>query len=85
MYNCLLQAVRNLDYIQPAELAVRAAFDAVLGGWQMAWNALWQSGEFFTPSFSGPGSVKYKHHSLGAPNRRSVIAKVMREERLPGL
>ena len=27
--------------------------DAALGGWQMAWNAMWQSGVFFTPSFSG--------------------------------
>jgi hypothetical protein len=27
--------------------------DAALGGWQMAWNAMWQSGQFFTPSFSG--------------------------------
>ncbi len=27
--------------------------DALFGGWQMAWNAMWQSGQFFTPSFSG--------------------------------
>lgn len=27
--------------------------EAVLGGWQMAWNAMAQSGQFFTPSFSG--------------------------------
>jgi hypothetical protein len=27
--------------------------DAALGGWQMAWNTMWQSGQFFTPSFSG--------------------------------
>jgi len=27
--------------------------EAALGGWQMAWNAMAQSGQFFTPSFSG--------------------------------
>src|SRR5581483_6183317 len=27
--------------------------EAVLGDWQMAWNAMAQSGQFFTPSFSG--------------------------------
>ncbi len=27
--------------------------DAAFGGWQMAWNAMWQAGQFFTPSFSG--------------------------------
>jgi hypothetical protein len=27
--------------------------DTLFGGWQMAWNAMWQSGQFFTPSFSG--------------------------------
>jgi hypothetical protein len=27
--------------------------DAILGGWQMAWNAMAQSGQFFTPSFTG--------------------------------
>lgn len=27
--------------------------EAAFGGWQMAWNALWQSGQYFTPSFSG--------------------------------
>lgn len=26
---------------------------AVLGGWQMAWNVVLQSGQFFTPSYSG--------------------------------
>jgi hypothetical protein len=27
--------------------------EAVLGGWQMAWNVMAQSGQFFTPSFTG--------------------------------
>ena len=27
--------------------------ETALGGWQMAWNAMTQSGQFFTPSFSG--------------------------------
>ncbi len=27
--------------------------DGVFGGWQMAWNIMWQSGQFFTPSYSG--------------------------------
>jgi hypothetical protein len=27
--------------------------DSAFGGWQMSWNTLWQSGQFFTPSFSG--------------------------------
>jgi hypothetical protein len=27
--------------------------EAVLGDWQMAWNAMAQSGQFFTPSFTG--------------------------------
>jgi len=27
--------------------------EAALGGWQMAWNAMVQSGQFFTPSFTG--------------------------------
>lgn len=27
--------------------------DGFLGGWQMAWNILLQSGQFFTPSYSG--------------------------------
>ncbi|MEO6828757.1 MAG: hypothetical protein ABI164_03035, partial [Acidobacteriaceae bacterium] len=27
--------------------------DALVGGWQMAWNVLLQSGQFFTPSYSG--------------------------------
>ena len=27
--------------------------EAILGNWQMAWNAMAQSGQFFTPSFTG--------------------------------
>ena len=27
--------------------------NTLLGGWQMAWNAMAQSGQFFTPSFTG--------------------------------
>jgi hypothetical protein len=29
------------------------AVEALLGGWQMAWNPMTQSGQFFTPSFTG--------------------------------
>src|SRR5262249_17321171 len=29
------------------------ALDAVLGGWQTSWTAVVQSGQYFTPSFSG--------------------------------
>jgi hypothetical protein len=34
-------------------LSQPGVLDAILGGWQMAWNAMAQSGQFFTPSFTG--------------------------------
>jgi hypothetical protein len=35
-------------YLSHSRSIVQAAF----GGWQTAWNVMWQSGQFFTPSFS---------------------------------
>ncbi|HEY3841271.1 MAG TPA: TonB-dependent receptor [Bryobacteraceae bacterium] len=40
---------RGRKYLSNTNAFVNGAF----GGWQMAWNAMWQSGQFFTPSFSG--------------------------------
>lgn len=40
---------RNRRYLGHSNRLV----DGVLGGWQIAANAMWQSGQFFTPSFSG--------------------------------
>jgi hypothetical protein len=49
--------------------------EAVLGGWQMAWNAMWQSGQFFGPSFSG--SDPSNTNTIGG--RPDVIAGVSTE------
>ena len=49
--------------------------DAVLGGWQMAWNAMAQSGQFFTPSFTG--SDPSNTNTIGG--RPDVVAGVSTE------
>jgi len=40
--------------------------EAALGSWQMAWNATAQSGQFFTPSFSGFDPSKHQFNRRAA-------------------
>ena len=66
----LLPVGRNQRYMNNAN----AWIDGFLGGWQASWNVNLQSGQYFTPSFSGfdpsnTGTFGGRPDRIGAGNR----------------